>query len=85
VAWRAAKFISNLYAQRVISLTYRVRYSDPHTRREMLSPPEIGFVAAVRYARTLEQQRGFVIRAIGGAEGEIGWNEAKALAEQRRS
>jgi hypothetical protein len=57
-------------------MTYRVRYLDPHTPREMLSPPEIGFVAAVRYARTLEQQR-----AIVGAEGEIGWNEAKALAE----
>jgi hypothetical protein len=33
------------------------------------------------YARSLEQLRGFVIRAIVGAEGEIGRNEAKALAE----
>ncbi len=62
-------------------MTYRVRYLDPHTRRAMLSPPEIGFVAAVRYARTLEQQRGFTIRAIVGADAEFDWNEAKALAE----
>jgi hypothetical protein len=47
----------------------------------MLSPPEIGFVAAVRYARTLEQQRGFAIRAIVGADGEFDWNDATALAE----
>ena len=49
----------------------------------MVSPPEIGLVAAVRYARTLEQRRGFVIRAIVGAEGEIGWNETKAEFERR--
>ena len=62
-------------------MTCRVRYLDPHTLREMLSPPEIGFVAAVRYTRTLEQQRGFAIRAIVGADGEFDWNDATALAE----
>jgi hypothetical protein len=61
--------------------TYRVRYIDPHTRREMLSPMEVGVVAAVRYARTLEEQRGFVIRAIVGPESEFDWSEAKALAD----
>ena len=53
---------------------------DPHTRREVLSPPEIGFVAAVRDARTLEEQCGFVIHAIVGTEGEFDWHDAKALA-----
>jgi hypothetical protein len=50
---------------------YRVRYLDAHTGREMLSPPEAALGVAVRYARTLEQQRGFVIRAIVGSEGDI--------------
>jgi hypothetical protein len=60
---------------------YRVRYFDPHTRREMLSPPEATLGVAVSYARTLEQQRGFVIRAIVGSEGDIDWSEARVLAE----
>ena len=34
-----------------------------------------------QYARTLEQQRGFVIRAIAGPEGDVGWAKAKALGE----
>jgi hypothetical protein len=39
-------------------MTCRVRYLDPHTRREMLSPPEIGFVAAVlnRYRATFNSK-----------------------------
>ncbi len=61
--------------------TYSVRYFDPHTGREMLSPPEATLGIAVSYARTLEQQRAFVIRAIVGPEGDIDWPEAKTLAE----
>jgi len=39
------------------------------------------FVAAVCYARTLEQQCAFAIRAIVCADSKFNWNEAKALAE----
>jgi hypothetical protein len=60
---------------------YRVRYFDPHTRRDMLSPPEATLGGAVRYARTLEQQRAFVIRAIVGTDGELDWDDAKRLAD----
>jgi hypothetical protein len=58
---------------------FRVRFRDPHGR-QLLSLPEPSAAGAIRHARVIELHHGTIL-AIAGPDGEVSWDEVRAMAE----